>query len=397
MQSAKKQNKIIDSKSSSRVLAVHYHIPLQVEDGNAYCPFYFGLWVDELSKYFSKIKIFSYIKQSDFSEYKIQSKNIEIISLGKKPENFLSSILNIKKQMNIFRRSKDEYTYICFRVPTFLAIYATSIIGFDKVVFLFVGNMYKMIGTTKLALWKSAILKIYWGLDLVGLSILGRYCKSFVIGEQFFKEYPLLKNATLTFTSTVTNKKVLITPKNKRHQHFTVTFLGRISPEKGLKYALLALADLRDENVILKIIGDTNCEEYENLKAQISRLKLNEIVEFTGSLTEQDDIYSELDKSDALILPSIWDGQTRAIWEGMARGLPVIASRGIGALAGQFKHKRDLLFVDSGSAQDIITVVRELMKNEHLYDKLSQASISIARRRTIEQSVSDFVQNLPTN
>lgn len=378
----------------NKTLALHYHIPVSYKNGVPNFPFYFGEWVDQLTQHFRKVIIFAYYQEHKNNFYELRSTNIEIICLGAKPTTFMRSLASVPRLVRIIKDNTRSFDFICLRVPTFLAIYCVPFIGLRKVILIFVGNMYKMIDTADVSKLKKYVLKLYWGIDALILSIIGRFSMSFILGPQFIKEYRFLNNAHVTFTSTIKDKDVLGQKKVNDTSVFTVTFLGRISPEKGLKFALRAIATLKNKNIKLKIIGGTDGSEFESLSRQVEKLQIKDIVEFTGLITNKNDIYVHLDDSDVLLLPSIWDGQTRAIWEGMARGLPVIASRGIGAVFKQFDHLSDVYFIDPGSSGQIRDAIVNLKEDNEMFNRLSESSLRIARQKTIESSIDQFVQTI---
>ena len=80
--------------------------------------------------------------------------------------------------------------------------------------------------------------------------------------------------------------------------------VGQIGPWKGHEDALEAIALLARDGVcvLLKIIGTGNRNYVEALKARIAELDLTRQVQWCGSITEQSDIYRNI---DVCIQPSI--------------------------------------------------------------------------------------------
>ncbi|MDZ7682585.1 MAG: glycosyltransferase [Fodinibius sp.] len=107
--------------------------------------------------------------------------------------------------------------------------------------------------------------------------------------------------------------------------------IGRMVEKKGFKYAIRAVATLKNNgtNVQLDLYGDGILrEELEELAEQ---LEVTGNVTFYGQ-TDNDIVFDELYKHDILLVPSVQakDGDREGIpqtaVEGMATGIPVIAS-----------------------------------------------------------------------
>jgi len=105
---------------------------------------------------------------------------------------------------------------------------------------------------------------------------------------------------------------------------------ARLSPEKGLRFAIEALRRLLDKgyNLELRLAGDGPSKAH--LEALTIRLKVVDQVKFLGFLTE-DEVISELQTSDLFVLPSFVEGLPVSAMEAMAVGVPVIATNIAGA------------------------------------------------------------------
>ncbi len=108
---------------------------------------------------------------------------------------------------------------------------------------------------------------------------------------------------------------------------FTIGYIGRIVPEKGVKILLQALAQLNGD-WRLRLVGDGPARN--EMKALANSLGVSGNVTFAGQLPSAD-LPAEYHKIDVLVLPSLsrsnWKEQFgRVLVEAMASGVPVIGS-----------------------------------------------------------------------
>lgn len=99
---------------------------------------------------------------------------------------------------------------------------------------------------------------------------------------------------------------------------------GRLDPQKGHRYLFEASEHLfgRHGDLHLLVAGDGDLRE--ELEEWVSQRSLMDRIHFVGWSGE---IPALMRASDALVLPSLWEGMANVLLEAMAAGLPVVASR----------------------------------------------------------------------
>ncbi len=109
-----------------------------------------------------------------------------------------------------------------------------------------------------------------------------------------------------------------------------VTFLGRITPKKGLDVLVAAFARIAPAfpDALLVIAGPDDHGHGATVRAQVAALGLDARTLFTGLLTGDDKV-ALLQASAALVLPSLDENFGLAVAEALAAGTPVVVSPGV--------------------------------------------------------------------
>jgi glycosyltransferase involved in cell wall biosynthesis len=156
-------------------------------------------------------------------------------------------------------------------------------------------------------------------------------------------------------------------------------YLGRLSPEKGVRVLLEAWRSLPE--VPLDIIGDGPLRD--EVAAAVATPELAH-VRLVGPLAH-DEALARLKRARMLVFPSIcYEGFAFAIVEALACGLPVVASR-LGAQAEVVNHGVSGLLFSAGDPKALRDTVTRLASSPELGARLSDG----ARREFRERFSSD--------
>lgn len=158
-----------------------------------------------------------------------------------------------------------------------------------------------------------------------------------------------------------------------------VLFVGRLAPEKGLKFLLACWSEVLKEfpQAQLLILGQG--AERERLLAQAKELNLTGSVEFRG---EVKDVSRFLAAADIFVLPSLAEGMPVALLEAMASGLAPVATRVSGSVEIITSGENGIL-VAPQDVQGLGQAIRDLLAHDALRQRLS-----IAARNTIQERFS---------
>ena len=113
--------------------------------------------------------------------------------------------------------------------------------------------------------------------------------------------------------------------REARGECFVLATVGRLHHGKGHDVVIRALARLRSEGRHVRLVVMGFGPEREALVALCRELRISEVVEFTGSLGE-DEVISRLRAADAFVLASRFDALGVVYMEAMALGLPAIGT-----------------------------------------------------------------------
>lgn len=130
------------------------------------------------------------------------------------------------------------------------------------------------------------------------------------IAEEFFKIKSVKRNGK-------EDKKIL--------------FLGRISPIKDLETLIRAMKILKDNKVVLEIVGPAEEDYIERLKIMIDKLGLNDRALFHKPIFDIKEKIKKIDSARVFVLPSKREAMPQALIEAMAREKIVISSDSPGA------------------------------------------------------------------
>ncbi|MEW6235683.1 MAG: glycosyltransferase family 4 protein [Candidatus Omnitrophota bacterium] len=158
---------------------------------------------------------------------------------------------------------------------------------------------------------------------------------------------------------------------------FTVGYIGRLLPMKGVDILLQAIREI--DGARLRLIGGGEIERFQNLSCELG---IQDRVEWIGSLSEES-IPAELRRMDVLVLPSRrterWMEQLgRAAIEAMAAGVPVIGAN-TGAIP-EVLSGAGRLFED-GDIYGLAERIAELRSNPQERARLGEAGRQRAQSR----------------
>lgn len=176
----------------------------------------------------------------------------------------------------------------------------------------------------------------------------------------------------------------IIKPKNtKKEKKFTITYLGALSKDKGIDYAIDAFNYLNARGKFnFWVIGMGSKEHFESLRKKSQALGLN--IKFWGYVDEKTK-FELLARSHLLINPSVREGWGLVVIEAASMGTPTVGFYVPGIKDSVVDGKTGLLARDL-STKDLAENIIKLIKDEALYSRLQKKCIERSKNFTWEKA-----------
>ena len=162
---------------------------------------------------------------------------------------------------------------------------------------------------------------------------------------------------------------------------FVVVYVGRVSQEKGVRYAIEALT-AADAEVHLVIAGEG--DDLAAARSLAGELGVSSRVHFLGYVTNPAHVYTA---ADVAVVPSLWnEAFGRVVVEAMGYGVPTVATA-VGGMRELFDHGVQGLFVPKADAGAIAGALETLRIDGGLRQSMAVAARELALARYSSERV----------
>lgn len=170
-------------------------------------------------------------------------------------------------------------------------------------------------------------------------------------------------------------------------------FVGRLHPQKGLDWALPAIARVlaSKPNLHLVILGDG--PQAEALERLALTLPGHERIHFLGF---QSDLAGYFARASCLILPSRWEGLPNVVLEAMAAGLPVLASDRSNA-DEIFNSKSSSQLFAFGNEKEFVEKLSRLVSDEAFAKQIGAENREKSQQFSWDAIAEKYAQRLAAN
>lgn len=151
-----------------------------------------------------------------------------------------------------------------------------------------------------------------------------------------------------------------------------IGFIGRLGPEKGIKYLLEAASIIcnKTHGVYFVLAGEGILKE--ETEAFIASNNLQGRIIMLGWRKDATELMPDM---DILLLPSLTEGTPMVLLESMAMGVPVIASD-VGGIGEVIEDSKTGLLIKPRDPQAIVNSISTLLENTELAANISRNSIA---------------------
>jgi len=182
-----------------------------------------------------------------------------------------------------------------------------------------------------------------------------------------------------------------VSPRKHSGKVRRLTYLGRLTREKGLFEAVAAMriiaadSDLDEMEFIIAGSGPVQAA----LETRIEEMELGARVKLIGPLFGSDKVRF-LQQSDVFVFPSYHEGLPYSILESLAAGTPVIATN-VGGIPDAVVHGIHGLLIAPQDPAQIADAIRKLASNGNLVQMMSKNCLSWSQERFgLERLAKDF-------
>lgn len=327
----------------------------------------------EFSKYFNKIYIFTYGINDAFLYSNLFSSNVIILDKPKNIPNLLYSIIipfiypKIFKSLNFLKTNQMDGSWTAVIAKKIYNIPLIVRCGYEWLEI--IKKLKKNFLKQKFAFYIEKIA--YKNADKIILTSLES--KNFIIKNFNIKQE---KITIIQNYIDIYHFKPLSISNEKRER---LIYVGRLEKEKNLENLILAL---KNTGLNLCIIGEGSKKE------QLKKIaNLNKVDVFFMGKVSQDRLPIEFNHSKMFILPSLHEGNPKALLEAMSCGLPCIGSN-VSGINSVIQNDKNGLLCDIGY-ESIKFNVLKVLNDEDLQRRIGQnARITIEKNNSLEAFIS---------
>ncbi|MFH1198790.1 MAG: glycosyltransferase family 4 protein [Candidatus Omnitrophota bacterium] len=167
-----------------------------------------------------------------------------------------------------------------------------------------------------------------------------------------------------------------------------VTYVGRLSREKGVDYLVKAAFLVKDKRAVFLFIGDGPLKN--SLTQQAAELGLAKRVAFTGY---RDDALGILKASDLFVLPSLTEGISRSCMEAMGLGVLAVATN-VGGMPELITDGQNGFLVPPARPEILAEKINAVLEERSRFAGLRQEAAKAIKEKFSMQRVADEHENL---
>jgi glycosyltransferase involved in cell wall biosynthesis len=182
-------------------------------------------------------------------------------------------------------------------------------------------------------------------------------------------------------------------PLEKKEQQLNLLFLGRISPEKNLHFAMKCLSKITNSSIKFTVYGSVYDKEYWlKCKTMAENLPSNIQFSYKGSI-KSEMVFDIIKENHALFMPSLGENFGHSIYETMAVGRLVIISKN--TPWHNLNEKNCGWDISLKQEDDFISTIENLVKMpQALYDNWCKSAYIYAKEYLEREKICNLALSL---
>jgi 2-deoxystreptamine N-acetyl-D-glucosaminyltransferase/2-deoxystreptamine glucosyltransferase len=170
------------------------------------------------------------------------------------------------------------------------------------------------------------------------------------------------------------------------HHEQLIVYLGRVSPQKGVQYAVEAMSHVKKRfpRAKLAIVGPDYLGFSNHLMMMIRDLGLEENVVILEAASDEGMEAELLSACDVFVMPSSFEGFSQAVMKAMAQGKPVVVTN-VGGLPYEVDYGTCGMLSEFGNAKALAENICEVLDSEELADRLGRNGLRRAELFTFDK------------
>jgi len=155
--------------------------------------------------------------------------------------------------------------------------------------------------------------------------------------------------------------------------------VGQVSPPKGLRYLIEALAQLKNtvRPLSLYIVGGDGIDAYKDHRLFLEELARSHQLDCVYFLGWRRDVYRIVSLMDAMVHPSLEEGVPKSVIEAMALRRPVVVTR-VGSVPDLVTNDVNGLIVPPADSTQLAQAIERITNDDALRHRLAQAAFDFA-------------------
>lgn len=164
-----------------------------------------------------------------------------------------------------------------------------------------------------------------------------------------------------------------------------VLYLGRISPQKGVVYAVESMGAVtkRFPEAKLVLIGPDYLGYSKVLRARARELGVSEAVVFLDPMKDERLQLDAISSCDAFVMPSSFEGFSQAVMKAMAQGKPVVVTN-VGGLPYEVDYGKCGVLCPYGDSKSLAESLIAVLSQEDLARGIAENAMTRARSFTFD-------------